>query len=99
MELSLLCSRVLCKSYQIYQHVCGAERWHAPRLSLHESLLELPEGHLQNGPAASKEPLFRWDLDITRTSTEDLVSKSHYPIFWLNLYYSHKMMYWAVHLV
>lgn len=53
---------------------CNAERWHAPRLSLHESLLEFPDRRLQNGPAASKEPLFKWDLDITRTSTEDLVS-------------------------
>lgn len=51
----------------------NAERWHAPRLSLHESLLEFPERRLQNGPGASKEPLFKWDLDITRTSTEELV--------------------------
>ena len=54
-----------------------AERWQAPRLSLHDSLLEFPGRHLQNGPAHSKEPLFKWDLDITRTGTEDLVGISH----------------------
>lgn len=49
-----------------------AERWHAPRLSLYESLRE-PEGLQQLAPPHSKGYLLKWDLDITRFHTEDLV--------------------------
>lgn len=49
-----------------------AERWHAPRLSLYESLHE-PEGLQQLAPPHTKGYLLKWDLDITRFHTEDLV--------------------------
>ncbi len=49
-----------------------AERWHAPRLSLYESLRE-PEGLQQLAPPHNKGYLLKWDLDITRFHTEDLV--------------------------
>ena len=51
---------------------CGAERWHAPRSSLFDSLREGPDG-LRELPRHSKDYLLKWDLDITRFHTEDLV--------------------------
>ena len=59
-----------CKPQQ--QKRMLAERWHAPRLSLYESLRE-PEGLQQLAPPHSKGYLLKWDLDITRFHTEDLV--------------------------
>ncbi|DBB04290.1 TPA: hypothetical protein ACH3X1_012787 [Trebouxia sp. C0004] len=61
---------------------CGhslTEGWHAPRLSLYESLRE-PEGLQHLAPPHSKGYLMKWDLDITRFHTEDLV-KMVYDIF------------------
>ena len=53
-----------------------AERWHAPRLNLYESLRE-PEGLKQLAPPHNKGYLLKWDLDITRFHTEDLVRSSY----------------------
>ena len=63
-------SQARCKPQQ--QKRMLAERWHAPRASLYESLRE-PEGLQQLAPPHSKGYLLKWDLDITRFHTEDLV--------------------------
>ena len=48
-----------------------AERWAAPRLSLFDSLKEAPQP--ERAPPKKKGYLLKWDLDITRFHTEDLV--------------------------
>ena len=48
-----------------------AERWTVPRLSLFDSLREAPL--LERAPPQKKGYLLKWDLDITRFHTEDLV--------------------------
>jgi len=58
----------------------GAEKWHAPRLSLYDSLRE-PDSLQQLAPAHSKDYLLKWDLDITRFHTEDLVCHQNLQLF------------------
>lgn len=56
----------------------AAERWAAPRLSLFDSLKEGPSP--ERAPPQKKGYLLKWDLDITRFHTEDLVCRPwHHP--------------------
>ena len=68
-SLGVKCNATSCAAW------LGAERWTEPRCSLFDSLQEMPErlsGH-------KKSYLLKWDLDITRFHTEDLVHPSDQP--------------------
>lgn len=74
------CQKSASNSYQDQagqQKGAVAERWAAPRLSLFDSLREAP---LPERAAPQKKGyLLKWDLDITRFHTEDLVCPSQRP--------------------
>ena len=62
---------------QVSKQGAVAERWAAPRLSLFDSLREGPLPECT--PPKKKGYLLKWDLDITRFHTEDLVRPSQRP--------------------